>query len=213
MRTRFLALAALALPLTGVWAAPADVDFSATAVQTMPQRGTMTGKLYVSKSKMRQEAVQEGQTRITITDGEKNTSWILNPDRKEYVELKGPGAGPAAAGRPPMPDEAAHPCQQKDSGLKCSKLGSETVNGRATDKWEVIAVQGKDSFRSVMWVDQRLRTPIRAEFQGGAQSELRDVTEGPQPADLFVVPADYKKVELPQRPPQGQAGAPAAPPR
>ena len=78
--------------------APADVDFSATAVQTMPQRGTMTGKLYVSKSKMRQEAVQEGQTRITITDGEKNTSWILNPDRKEYVELKGPGAGPAAAG-------------------------------------------------------------------------------------------------------------------
>ena len=47
----------------------------------------------------------------------------------------------------------------------------------------------------------------------GAQSELRDVTEGPQPADLFVVPADYKKVELPQRPPQGQAVAPAAPPR
>lgn len=209
MRTRFLALAAVALPLTGVWAAPSDVDFSATALQTMPQKGTVTGKLYVSKNKMRQEAAQGGQTRITITDWEKNTVWILNPNRKEYVEMKGPGGGTAAGGRPPMPDEAGHPCQQPNSGLKCTKLGSESVNNRTTDKWEVIAIQGKDSFRSVMWVDQRLRTPIRAEFQGGAQSELRDVMEGPQPADLFVVPTDYKKVELPQ----GQPGAPAAPAR
>ncbi len=220
MRKLSLALAALALPLSAAWAAPSDVEFSATAVQTLPQKGAVTGKLYVSKSKMRQEAVQDGQTRITISDPEQGVAWILNPERKEYVEMKGPtptGGAAAGGGRPPMPDEAGHPCQQQSSGLKCTKLGSETVNGRTADKWEVVATQGQETFRSTMWVDPRLRLPVKAEFPGGVQSELRDVKEGPQPAELFTVPADYKKVELPQRPAQGQGqgqgGAPAAPPR
>jgi hypothetical protein len=40
-------------------------------------------------------------------------------------------------------------------------------------------------------------------------SEMHDVKEGPQPPELFKVPADYKKIEMPQRPAQGQGGAPA----
>ena len=217
MRKLALALAALALPLSAVWAAPSDVDFSATAVQTLPQKGAVSGKLYVSKSKMRQELVQDGQTRITISDADQGVAWILNPERKEYVEMKGPAptGGPTAgaAGRPPMPDEAGHPCQQQGSGLKCTKLGSESVNGRTADKWEVVATQGQETFRSIMWVDLRLRLPVKAEFPGGVLSELHDVKEGPQPPELFAVPADYKKVELPQRPAQGQGAAPAVPPR
>jgi hypothetical protein len=218
MRNSLLALAALLLPLGAASAAPSDIDFSATAVQTLPQKGAVTGKLYVSKGRMRQEVVQDGNTRVTISDTDQGTAWILNPERKEYVEMKGPtptgGAG-AGGGRPPMPDEAGHPCQQQGSGLKCTKVATEAVNGRTADKWEVVATQGQETFRSVMWVDHRLRLPVKAEFPGGVQSELRDVKEGPQPADLFTVPADYKKVELPQRPPQGQGqgGAPAAPPR
>lgn len=219
MRKLVLALAALALPLGAVWAAPSDVDFSATAVQTLPQKGAVTGKLYVSKGKMRQEVVQDGQTRITISDADRGVAWILNPERKEYVEMKGPTptAGPAAgaAARPPLPDEAGHPCQQQGAGLKCTKLGSESVNGRTADKWEMVGTEGQETFRMVTWIDSRLRLPVKAEFPGGGQSELRDVKEGPQPPELFAVPADYKKVELPQRPAQGQGqgGAPAAPPR
>jgi outer membrane lipoprotein-sorting protein len=218
MRKSLLALAAVLLPLGAASAAPSDLDFSATAVQTLPQKGAVTGKLYVTKGRMRQEVVQDGNTRITISDADQGVAWILNPERKEYVEMKGPapgGSATAGGGRPPMPDETGHPCQQQASGLKCTKVATETVNGRAADKWEVVATQGQETFRSVMWVDQRLRLPVKAEFPGGIQSELRDVKEGPQPADLFTVPADYKKVELPQRPPQGQGqgSAPAAPPR
>jgi len=215
MRKLFLVLAAVTWPLQAATAAATDMEFSAVAVQSLPQNKTMTGKLNVAKGKMRQEVVQDGQTRITITDSEQNLAWILNPDRKEFVELKGPApaAGAAApgaqAGRPPLPDEPGHPCQQKGAGLKCTKVGVESVGGRPTDKWEVVATQGEETFNTVMWVDQRLRLPIRAEFPGGVSSELRDVKEGPQPADLFTVPADYKKVEMPQRPTQGQGGAPA----
>jgi outer membrane lipoprotein-sorting protein len=212
MRKVLLAMAAMALPLH-VSAQPASgVELSATAVQSLPQGKTMTGRLFLSKGKMRQEMTQEGQTRITITDPQQNIAWMLNPERQEYVEMKGPPQGAegtsAKAERAPLPDEPGHPCQQKDSGLTCTKLGTEAVNGRPADKWEFVASQGQETYKTVMWIDQRMRMPLRAEFPGGMVSELKDVKEGPQPADLFQVPADYKKIELPRsQPGTGQPGA------
>jgi hypothetical protein len=209
MRKLFIALAALALPLQAAAQGAPDVEFSATAVQSMPENRTMTGKLYNGKGKVRQEMSQEGQTRVTISDMTQGVTWILNPDRKEYVEIKTQGGGPQAgpAGRVPLPDDPSHPCQQAKAGLKCTKLGSEVLGGRQTDKWEVIATQGEETLQSQVWIDQRLRMPIRMEMPGGMASELRDIKEGPQAPELFSVPADYKRVELPQRGPQG-AGQP-----
>ena len=203
-----LALAAAVLPLQLPAQGMSDIEFSATAVQSMPENRTMTGKLYNSRGRIRQEMSQEGQTRVTINDLPQNIVWILNPDRKEYVEIKAPptGADRPPPSRMPLPDDPSHPCQQSGGSLKCTKLGTEAVAGRETDKWEIAATQGDETYRTVIWIDRRLRIPIRMEMPGDMTSELRDIKEAPQPGDLFAVPADYKKVEMPQRPPQGQSG-------
>lgn len=210
MRKILVAMAVMVLPLHATAQPASGLELSATAIQTLPQGKTMTGRLFLSNGKMRQEMTQDGQTRITITDPQQNIAWMLNPERKEYVEMKGPprGAGgmPGSVGHAPLPDEPGHPCQQKESGLTCTKLGTEAVNGRQADKWEFVAAQGQESYRTVMWIDQRMRMPLRAEFPGGMVSELKDVKEGPQPPDLFQVPADYKKVEMPRSQP-GATGA------
>jgi outer membrane lipoprotein-sorting protein len=74
--------------------------------------------------------------------------------------------------------------------------------------------QGEETYQTTMWIDQKLRIPVRMEGPGGVTSELRDIREGPQPPELFTVPADYKRIEMPQRGPHGPMGsAPAQPGR
>jgi outer membrane lipoprotein-sorting protein len=210
MRTLVVGLAAVIAPIQVSAQGISDIQFSATAVQSMPNDQTMTAKLYNGPDMVRQEMTQEDQTRITISDARKGVAWMLNPERKEYVEFKAPAPGASGAGSPParmpLPDEPTHPCQQKDAALKCTRLGSETLEGRQTDQWEFVATQGEESYRTVMWIDQRLRIPVRMEGPGGAASELRDIREGPQPPELFSIPADYKRIEMPQRAPQNPMG-------
>lgn len=187
-----------------------DIQFYATTVQTNPEGKTTTGKLYVGDGVMRTETTQDGQTRITIVDRNRRVAWILNPAKKEYVEMKGPERRPQAEApsRPPLPDEPGSACQEGRQGLTCDKLGTEPMNGRTTDKWAFTrTVQGQTS-RSVVWIDPELRTSIREEFQGGYVRELRDVRVGPPPASLFAVPGDYAKIDMPTQSRGGQDGPP-----
>ncbi len=190
-----------------------SVQFSATAVHTDPEGKATTSKLYIGDGVVRTESSHEGQTRISITDYNRLIAWMLNPQKQEYVEMR--GSAPSTSGeasRPLMPDEPGSPCQAAREGFTCNKLGVETVNGRQTDKWEFITARRGQSMRAVFWFDRKLRTPIRKEFPGGYVSELRDIREGAQPAQLFTVPQGYKKIDLPTRQ-QGQGAGPAGRPQ
>ena len=189
------------------------VQFSATAVQTAAEGKTMTSKVYFGDGVIRTETSHEGQARISIADKKRRIAWMLNPEKQEYVEMRGPA--PSAQDRPsrsPLPDEPGSPCQEGREGFTCNKLGVENVNGRATEKWEFIATQQGQTMRAVYWFDRKLRMPIRKEFPGSHVSELRDIREGPQPAHLFTVPQGYKKIEFPSEG-QGSATNPGDPPR
>ena len=183
------------------------VQFSATAVQTDPQGKTKMSKLYFGDGVMRTETSHEGQTRVSIMDNNQRVAWMLNPAKQEYVEMRGPAPSqPGKESRPQMPDDPGSPCQAGREGFTCNKLGVENVHGRPTDKWEFITTQQGQTMRAVFWFDHKLRTPIRKEFPGGYISELRDIQEGAQPANLFTVPQGYKKIELPTQQPGQRAG-------
>ncbi len=189
------------------------VQFSATAVQTATEGKTMTSKLYVGDGVVRTETSHEGQTRISIMDKKRRIAWMLNPEKQEYVEMRGPA--PSAQDRPsrsPLPDEPGSPCQEGREGFTCNKLGIENINGRQTEKWEFITTQQGQTMRAVFWFDRKLRTPIRKEFPGSHVSELRDIREGTQPAHLFAVPQGYKEIELPSQE-QGSEANPGDRPR
>ncbi len=189
------------------------VQFSATAVQTAAEGKTMTSKLYVGDGVVRTETSHEGQTRISIMDKKRRIAWMLNPEKQEYVERRGPA--PSAQdkpSRPQVPDEPGSPCQEGREGFTCNKLGVENINGRQTEKWEFITTQQGQTMRAIFWFDRKLRTPVRKEFPGSHVSELRDIREGTQPAHLFTVPQGYKKIEFPARE-QGSGANPGDHPR
>lgn len=189
--------------------APAEsVQFSATAVQTGAEGDATMSKLYVGDGVVRAESSHEGQARISIMDSKRRIAWILNPEKQEYVEMRGPAPSNQGEAAPPLlPDEPGSPCEARKEGFSCNKLGVENVNGRQADKWAFITTQQGETMRAVFWFDRKLRTPIRKEFPGGFVSELRDIKEGPQPAHLFTIPQGYKKIELPTQP-RGQKAGP-----
>jgi hypothetical protein len=85
------------------------------------------------------------------------------------------------------------------SSMEMRLVGKDTVNGRATEKWEIKAMRpGGQSSVAYQWFDPELNTNIRVEQAGGFVYELRDIKIGKQPADLFVVPPGYKLTSMPQ---------------
>jgi Domain of unknown function (DUF4412) len=86
-------------------------------------------------------------------------------------------------------------------------LGSETLNGRTVEKWEIKSTRpGGQSSIAYQWFDPELNMNIREEQPGGFVSELRNIRTGKQPADLFTVPSGYKMVSMPQGSAPGQQG-------
>ena len=93
--------------------------------------------------------------------------------------------------------------------MELTLLGNETLDGRATEKWQMTtAVPSQPPAVSFQWYDPQLKLAVREEFPGGYVSELKAIRVGPQPDELFTVPAGYTK----KAPPQG-GPAPADAPK
>lgn len=82
----------------------------------------------------------------------------------------------------------------------CRSLGTETIAGQSTEKWELTHVRtGKKGYA---WIDPHLHYLIRLQDpDAGSTTEVRDIKEGPQAQALFAVPSGYHKSELPYTPP------------
>jgi len=86
-------------------------------------------------------------------------------------------------------------------------VGSETLNGRTVEKWEMKATRpGGQSSVAYQWFNPELNMNIREEQPGGFVSELRNISIGKQPADLFAVPPGYRMMSIPQGNEPGQQG-------
>ena len=81
---------------------------------------------------------------------------------------------------------AAHPC---NIDWPCSKIGEETLNGRAVEVWEVV-IPGLGE--TTAWVDVATRVQLRSrgvtDDGTAVTSEVVELEVGPQPEELFVPP-------------------------
>lgn len=179
----------------------AQEDFSAKAVNVRGKDSTNEGKVYVTKDKMRVESNQmNDHGGVAIINFSTQTNTILMPDRKMYMELPH-DQGPAAQRmkglfRIGSADDACGDWRRMTSAkpnATCRKIGSDTVNGRSTVKYEATSDNGK---AGTFWIDSKLRFPIKwQESEDGG--ELQDIKEGSQPASLFEIPSDYQKFQMP----------------
>ncbi|MBI3933884.1 MAG: DUF4412 domain-containing protein [Acidobacteria bacterium] len=148
-------------------------------------------KIYLSGGKMRMEMAMEGHNQVMIVDPAKKVYYMIMPDEKMYMEMSTDAPLPM---EPPKVEtmDPANPCSSKDL-TACKKIGTETVNGYESEKWEFT----QDGQKHTAWISTKLRMLIKSVTADGTTMEFRNIVEGAQPANLFVVPPGYEKMEMP----------------
>ncbi len=180
------------------------VEMKMSATSGMSAGESMTAKYYVGKDRLRMEMKmdggEEGGVHISLHDGDQVTSYMLIPQMKMYMKsVSGEGdmmdedEGQALIFG--SPDDADHPCKA-DPDVTCKKIGSDTVLGRAVDKYLVTEVVDGTPSESTIWFDRELLFPIKIEDSEGGM-EAVSIEVGKQPDKLFEIPADYREMSMP----------------
>jgi len=174
---------------------PFSADMQVSTMQAGPAARDMSGKLYVSQQAMRMDMSGEGPRQaIIINTFATKTVDILMPQQQMYMEHKA-GDNPLHRGPNPSdvhPYDPKNPCAS-DPSTTCKNLGTETVNGRSCDHWQITH---KDGNVSDVWIDNKLHFPIKTVSEGTTW-QLTNIKEGPQDASLFQIPAGYHKMDMP----------------
>jgi hypothetical protein len=198
-RGRARALGAAALALLPSASALGDApEFSAEAVySTAPgvkqAPPTSSAKLYVGKQNLRIDfAGVVGHS--LIVDEDAHTIVALLPDRRAYQPL---ASRPAEYFRIADAEDVC-PAWQRAVGtpIRCEKSGPELVAGRKTVKYTRATSDGSTD---EIWVDPTLQFAVRWRIDG-IEVVLRDIREGAQPADRFVVPVGYGPIGPSRKP-------------
>lgn len=121
-----------------------------------------------------------------ISDTETETSYLIYPQLKSYVEM-------------PVPDEAIGE-PEREFKVEKTEIGKETVNGHATMKTEVsITPEGQEPLEATVWYATDLKNfPVQIQtVQKGHRltMQFREVDLGKPDADLFEPPSDFKRYE------------------
>src|SRR5579871_2021361 len=167
---RVIFILAFAVSATAVFA---QEDFSADVVNNRDGKTEPSAKMFVTKDKMRIESQDKnprsggGAVIVNLTT---QTNTILMPERKMYMEFP-QGQGPAGQRtmnfwRARDIDNACEGWLQlaTNKGGTCKNLGSETVNGRSTVKYEGTNSKGETGD---VWIDKKIAFPIKWQNKNG----------------------------------------------
>ncbi len=162
-------------------------------VQSSGRTDEMNGKIHWSGGSLRMDMKKDGKDVSMINNVPKKTSYIIMHDQRMYMEMAGDRNPMAHRMNTPQikPFDPNNPCANQE-GYTCKKVGTETVNGRSCDKWEITGPDG----RNTVWIDQKIHFPVRSVSSDGATFNLTNIKEGPQPATDFEVPAGYRKFDF-----------------
>lgn len=181
----------------------ADIEMSSTSGNRGPL--DITGKIYVASGHMRINVDNAGQQTGVITDFAAKTVDVVMVQQHMYMEHKVEetgGRGPNMT-RDLKPYDPENPCANQPD-VTCKKVGVEQVDGRTCDHWEFT---GKDGKVANVWIDQKLRFPIKT-VSPDSTVALTNISEGEPDASLFQVPPGYRKMDIMNTVPQGMAAPP-----
>jgi hypothetical protein len=187
---RFLCLGLLCAAASVAYAQ----DFSADLVDLASKSATNVGKVYAKGDKLRvdrADAKDEGTRPVVIVDSTKRTVTILDASSHSYLKIDIGGE----AGTPFFRlEDVNNACPELDkmAGMQgsCRKVGNETVNRRATVKYEG---KSEDGAQILMWGDPEINYVVKWQAKGGETGEIRNIKIGPQANNLFEVPSGYRE--------------------
>jgi hypothetical protein len=160
------------------------------------------GRLYAGNGVVRIETPDIRNGRFLV-DVKADTAFFVAPAQHVFMDAKQSSRLTQIF----VPVDTEHPCRAwqvraKLAGVadqggqwRCERLAAEPTDGRATIKYLVTSMRGEKDYA---WIDQGLKFPVKFQFADGSGAALSHISQGPQPAPLFAVPADYRKFD-PQR--------------
>jgi hypothetical protein len=179
--------------------AAAQTEFSAEVFDNQKPDNPQA-KIYFGKDKIRFEPAKKDArgSGAFIMNLDTQTSVVLMDAQHMYMEMPQQMAGQRNAYHFFRTGDAESACadwlaQSWNKGGTCRKVGSETVNGRSTVKYEGTNARGETGG---VWLDPKLHFPVKWINKNGDTGELRNIQEGAQPASLFDVPAGYTKFDM-----------------
>lgn len=154
-------------------------------------------RLYVTDRKVRIETPDLLDS-FFIVDSAIPAANLVRPAQRVYMDAK----QSSRLSRLFVSLDPAHPCAQwqamaEVAGIAhagrwhCEAEGADNVDGRPTMKFQILSPQG----HGIGWIDAQLRFPIQIETENGSTFALRNIDETPQPAEMFEIPADYRKFD------------------
>jgi hypothetical protein len=158
-------------------------------------RRDIKGKMYFSRPHLRMDMQQPGHPLIILlVNTATETTDMLYPEQHKYMEIKADPKHPKEPGG--MATEVAaqrsNPCADGSDTI-CKNVGTEQVNGRTCEHWQITDKKGKAI--GEVWFDKSLHVGIKSVSDRGTR-ELTNVKEGEQPATLFKIPVGYQKIDL-----------------
>jgi outer membrane lipoprotein-sorting protein len=200
LSVRFAACIVILCALSAAFAQapqPFSADMSVTSANG---NANMKGKFYLALPKMRVDMDDTGQRQAgpfggkmsMIMDANAKMAYVLLHAQQMYMEMPLDQNNPMLQRMPRLQSLSSDPCSVGDKGdATCKKLGTETLNGRTCDKWEVTEKSGK---KETLWIDQKIHFPIKS-TDGQVTSEFTNIKEGSPDASLFVLPSGYHKFD------------------
>jgi len=161
-------------------------DFSVEMVTHAGGQDIAT-KMYKDKDKTRMETSMPGMDSISIVRQDLKKMYTLMPGQKMYMEMELNPAMVAADVTAPKGE------------VKWEKLGSETVNGTACDKYKLTSTLEGKTTEMFYFLDSK-GYPVRTEMTMAGQTmsvDYKNWKEGSQEASLFEIPAGYNKMQMP----------------
>lgn len=157
---------------------------------------TFTMKRFIDNAKVRTEISAEGQNLVMIEAGdEKGTTYNVMPDQKMAIkQTAGTMASAMKAAHQELPKPKAAAVSAPE-GYKVEDLGDEAVDGKTLKKLRFTGGEGS----ALGWFDKATGAPARMETDANGKKssiEWKNLKAGPQPAELFTVPKEYKVTDM-----------------
>jgi hypothetical protein len=161
--------------------------------------GKSAGKIYLSNSKVRIE-MSDFAGGLFLLDGDAHTAYFVNPAERVFMDAK-QSSWLTQIFVPLDPDD---PCKQwqamaeiagaADQGKqwRCNRLGPESAGGFEPIKYRAISPEGLSSY---CLIDPQLGFAVSIDREDGVKIDLANLRQGPPPADLFEIPANFRKFD------------------
>jgi hypothetical protein len=180
------------LAVTAFGAAPGSLKNFSADMETTSAKGSFTSKVFFKDGKMRVERTQPRES-VNIRRPDKKVVWILNVDRKTYMEI------------PLNMSKEDIQSKLRDPNIKTDKefIANEVVDKHPAKKYHLtITKNGKKENSGYIWEATDLSNFV-VKYQSEDKKTTiiwKDIKKGGVADSLFELPAGYKKIDMPAVP-------------